>query len=89
MIHKRLNDINTICCHDNELLLSGTDEYGNDITITFDAINFLQWIDKDTMSYIKEKTIEYIEELNMNTLIETKELCFVLYLLFKLYLRLI
>ena len=63
MIHKRLNDINTISCNDNELLLSGVDEYGNDITITFDAINFLQWIDKDTMSFIKEQTIEYIKEL--------------------------
>jgi hypothetical protein len=63
MIHKRLNDINTISCNDNELLLSGVDEHGNDIIITFDAINFLQWIDKDTMSCIKEQTIEYIKEL--------------------------
>ena len=63
MIYKRLNDINTISCNDNELLLSGTDEYGNDMTITFDAINFLQWLDKDTMSCIKEQTIKYIEEL--------------------------
>ena len=63
MIHKRLNDINTIQCHDNELLISGTDEYGDDITITFDAINLLQWLDKDTISYIKEQTIKYIKEL--------------------------
>ena len=63
MIYKRLNDINTISCNNNELLLSGTDEHGNDITITFDAINFLQWLDKDTMSCIKEQTIEYIKEL--------------------------
>lgn len=63
MIYKELHDINTISCHDNELLLSGTDEHGNDITITFDAINFLQWIDKDTISHIKEQTIEYIKEL--------------------------
>ena len=63
MTHKEINNINTISCNDNELLLSGTDENGNDITITFDAINFLQWIDKDTMSCIKEQTIEYIKEL--------------------------
>ena len=63
MIHKRLNDINTLYCDNNELLIGGVDDYGNDITITFDAFNFLQWIDKDTMSYIKEKTSKYIKEL--------------------------
>jgi hypothetical protein len=63
MIYKEVNNINTISCNDNELLISGVDEYGNDMTITFDAINFLQWLDKDTISCIKEQTIEYIKEL--------------------------
>jgi len=63
MEYKEINDINTISCNDNELLLSGTDEHGNDITITFDAINLLQWIDKDTIKYIKKQTIKYIKEL--------------------------
>tara|TARA_R110002020_G_scaffold461766_1_gene680819 strand:- start:52 stop:372 length:321 start_codon:yes stop_codon:yes gene_type:complete len=60
-IHKTLHEINTFQCVDNELYLRGKDEYGKDFTLCFDAFNFLEWIDKDQIEYIKQKTIEYIE----------------------------
>jgi len=65
MIYKRLNDIDTLHCshNDNELLISGTDEQGEEMHIIFDAINFLHWIDRDTIEYIKEQTIKHIKEL--------------------------
>ena len=61
LIHKRMNDINTFQAHENEVYLRGTDEYGKDFQICFDSYNFLEWIDKDQIEYIKQKTIEYIE----------------------------
>ena len=61
LIHKRMNDINTFQAHENEVYLRGTDEYGKDFQVCFDAFNFLEWIDKDQIEYIKQKTIEYIE----------------------------
>ena len=45
--HKRLHEINTFQCLDNELYLRGKDEMGADLTICFDAFNFLEWIDKE------------------------------------------
>ena len=62
MIHKRLHEINTFqCTKDNELYLRGKDEMGKDFTIVFDAFNFLEWINKDQIQYIKKQTIKYIK----------------------------
>ena len=61
-IHKRLHEINTFQCVDNELYLRGKDEMGEDLTICFDAFNFLEWIDKEQIEYIKEQTIKYIQK---------------------------
>ena len=61
-IHKRLHEINTFQCVDNELYLRGKDEMGEDFTLCFDAFNFLEWIDKEQIEYIKEQTIKYIKE---------------------------
>jgi hypothetical protein len=55
-IHKRLHEINTFQCVDNELYLRGKDEMGEDFTLCFDAFNFLEWIDKEQIEYIKEQT---------------------------------
>ena len=63
MTYKDISDINKLSFSNNELLLRGTDEDGNDITITFNAFNFIQWLNKKTINRIKEHTIEYIKEL--------------------------
>ena len=60
-ILKRMNDINTFQCCDGEVYLRGTDECGKDFTVCFDAYNFLNWIDTDTVSYIKEQVIKHIK----------------------------
>jgi hypothetical protein len=61
MIHKRMNDINTFQAHENEVYLRGTDEYGKDFQICFDAYNFLEWIDTEHLKYIKEQLIKHIK----------------------------
>ena len=61
-IHKRLHELNTFQCVDNELYMRGKDEMGNDFTVCFDAFNFLEWIDKEQIEYIKEQTIKYIQK---------------------------
>tara|TARA_R110002012_G_scaffold317914_1_gene535220 strand:- start:426 stop:647 length:222 start_codon:yes stop_codon:yes gene_type:complete len=60
LIHKRMNDINTFQAHENEVYLRGTDECGNDFQICFDSYNFLEWIDKEQLEYIKEQLTKYI-----------------------------
>ena len=60
--HKSLHEINTFQCVDNELYLRGKDEMGEDLTICFDAFNFLEWIDKEQIEYIKEQLIKYIQK---------------------------
>jgi hypothetical protein len=60
-IHKRLHEINTFQCVDNELYLRGKDEMGADLTICFDAFNFLEWIDTEHLKYIKKELIKYIK----------------------------
>ncbi len=62
IIYKRLNDINTFQCVDNELYLRGKDEMGEDFTIVFDAFDFLRWIDSEQIQYIKKQTIKYIKQ---------------------------
>tara|TARA_B100001094_G_scaffold7119_1_gene6349 strand:- start:2746 stop:2928 length:183 start_codon:yes stop_codon:yes gene_type:complete len=60
MKYKNLHDINTFSCSDNEILLSGTDENGEDLTIILNAFEILEWLD---MNYIKKQTLKYIEKL--------------------------
>ena len=62
LIHKAMNDINTFQAHENEIYLRGTDEYGKDFQVVFDAYNFLNWIDTEQLEYIKEKLIKHIKE---------------------------
>lgn len=59
-ITKSLHDINSFACSDNEVYLSGLDEYGNDFTIVLNAFELLEWLD---INYIKKKTLTYIEKL--------------------------
>tara|TARA_R110000787_G_C13246029_1_gene428826 strand:- start:374 stop:655 length:282 start_codon:yes stop_codon:yes gene_type:complete len=59
--HKAMHDINTFQAHANEIYLRGKDERGEDFTIVFDAFDFLEWIDKDQIDYIKEQLTKYIE----------------------------
>ena len=61
-ILKRMNDINTFQCCDGEVYLRGTDEKGKDFTVCWDAYDFLNWIDTDTVKYIKEQVIKHIKE---------------------------
>ena len=63
MNFKNIHDINTFSCSDNEIYLSGKDEEGEDITLIFSAFEFLSWIDKGAIKYIKEQTIKHIKEL--------------------------
>ena len=60
---KHIHDINTFSCSDNEIYLSGRDEEGEDITLVFSAFEFLSWIGKDEIKYIKQQTIKHIKEL--------------------------
>tara|TARA_R110002020_G_scaffold96958_1_gene231632 strand:+ start:12907 stop:13137 length:231 start_codon:yes stop_codon:yes gene_type:complete len=60
IIIKRMNDINTFSCTDNEITLRGTDENGEEFIIVFSATDLLEWID---IKYIKEQTIKYIKKL--------------------------
>ena len=62
LIHKRLHEINTFQAHENEVYLRGKDEYGKDFQICFDAFNFIEWIDTETLEYIKEQLINYIKQ---------------------------
>ena len=57
---KRIHDINTFACSDNEIYLSGIDENGENLTIILDAIELLQWLD---IEFIKGQSIKYIKEL--------------------------
>lgn len=61
LIHKAMNNLNTFQCCDGELYLRGTDEFGNDFQVCFDAYDFLNWIDKDQIEYIKEQLIKHIK----------------------------
>ena len=61
MKNKRLNDINTfMSTDDNETILQGTDEYGEDFSIVFDTIELLDWLD---IEYMKSKANKYITNL--------------------------
>ena len=60
--HTRMNDINTFMAHENEICLGGTDEHGKDFVIWFDSYDFLKWIDKEQLEYIKETLIKNIKK---------------------------
>ena len=58
---KRLHDINTfMATEDNETLLVGTDENGKELTMVFNTIELLEWLDID---YMKKKSKNYINNL--------------------------
>tara|TARA_R100000781_G_scaffold120_1_gene135 strand:+ start:794 stop:976 length:183 start_codon:yes stop_codon:yes gene_type:complete len=57
---KRIHDINTFACSDNEVYLVGKDEHGEDFTIVLNAFELLEWLD---IKHIKKQTIKYIKEL--------------------------
>ena len=61
IIHKAMNDINTFQCCDGELYLRGTDEYGKDFQVVFDAYDFLNWIDSEQIEYIRQQLIKHIK----------------------------
>jgi|TARA_R100000084_G_C4647763_1_gene147787 hypothetical protein len=61
-IVKRLHEINTFQCVDNEIYLRGKDEHGKEFTLCLDAFNFLEWIDSEQIEYIKKQLIKYIQE---------------------------
>jgi hypothetical protein len=61
LIMKSMRDINTFQCCDNELYLRGKDEYGKEFQVCFDAFNFLEWIDEEHISYIKNELIRYLK----------------------------
>jgi coenzyme F420-reducing hydrogenase alpha subunit len=61
LIHKRMNNINTFQCCEGELYLRGSDEYGRDFQVVFDAYDFLNWIDTEDIEYIKEQLIKHIK----------------------------
>ena len=56
MRYKRIHDIDTFYCKDNEVWLSGKDEEGEPFTIIIPAYEFHEWVDMD---YIREKLIEH------------------------------
>ena len=61
MKYKRINDLNTFASNlDNETYLSGTDEHGDDITVIFDTIDILQWLDT---KYMKRQAKKFINSL--------------------------
>ena len=64
MEYKRMNDINTLATSvDNETYIIGTDEFGDELTIVFNTIDLLHWIDMDTIEYMKKQSQKYIINL--------------------------
>ena len=59
-IHKELNSINTFYAYKNEVCIIGTDEDNKSFSVRFDSYNFIQWIEHDTLKYIKEQLIKHI-----------------------------
>ena len=59
--HKRLN-IHTFMAHDDEVIIGGTDESGEELCMWFKSHNFLDWINNDQIEYIKQKLIDYIDK---------------------------
>ena len=60
-ISKSMTNINTFQCCEGELYLAGTDEFGKDFQVCFNAYDFLDWIDTEQIEYIKEQLIKHIK----------------------------
>tara|TARA_R100001510_G_C7656230_1_gene216042 strand:+ start:2232 stop:2435 length:204 start_codon:yes stop_codon:yes gene_type:complete len=63
MKYKNLHDINTFQCHRNEVYLAGKDENGEDITIVFNTIELLEWLNT---KHMKEQAIKYIQDIGQD-----------------------
>jgi len=61
MVWTAIHDINTFQVADNELYLGGINEFGQPITVVFNAREILEWID---IGYVREKVIEHYSEIN-------------------------
>jgi len=58
---KAIHDINTFqVCH-NEVYLGGLDEYGEDITLVFNAFELLEWLHIDE---IRASVLKYVKDIN-------------------------
>tara|TARA_R100000742_G_C4255240_1_gene73204 strand:+ start:556 stop:819 length:264 start_codon:yes stop_codon:yes gene_type:complete len=62
LINKTMYGINTFQAHEDEIYLRGKDEYDNDFQICFNSYDFLEWIDKEKIDYIKEQLTKYIQK---------------------------
>lgn len=59
---KRIHDVNSfMTTTDNETILIGDDEMGNEFTIIFNTIELLEWLD---IEHMKKQSIKYIKNLN-------------------------
>ena len=60
---KNIHDLTTFYCigEHNEVFISGKDENGENITLVFNAFEFIDTVD---IEHIKAKVISYIENLN-------------------------
>lgn len=55
------HDINTYQTVKNETYIGGVNSDGEDVTLVFNTIDLLEWLDIDRM---KKEAIKYINELN-------------------------
>ena len=61
---KRIDNIKTLSTLvNNETHVDVTDENGEDFTIVLNTISLLEWLNKDTIKYMKEQTKKYITNL--------------------------
>ena len=59
MSYKNIHDIcSFMSTDDNETYLSGTDENGEEITLVFNTIELLEWLN---VPYMKKITLKYIK----------------------------
>ena len=55
---KRLNNIDTaMATEDNETILVGQDENGKELTMVFNTLELLEWLDIDHMKQMSRKYI--------------------------------
>lgn len=57
---KEIHELHTFSCNGKETYLVGTDENGNEISVSFNTYNLLTTLD---IKYMKEKLNNYIKEL--------------------------
>lgn len=60
MKYKYLRDIHTHASSNNETILVGTDENGDEFTITIPTLEVLEWLD---VEYMKETLIKHIKQI--------------------------